>query len=266
MTTPYAALDGLIRVYPAAVPAGAGLVWAHGGAFSRGDLDMPESHEVAQTLAAAGVTVASVDYRLVGEGCRYPAPSDDMLTAWRWLHEHRDELEVTHLAIGGTSAGGNLAAGATLRLLLGDGPGLPLPDLVVLAYPTLHAVQPPTPPELRALLDANPIHDRFGDAVQREIYEDFLGGPIEDAPVAAIPGTASREQLTGFPPTLMINDEIDELRASGEGFARQLAEAGTTVDVSTSPGTAHGHLNVAGSPQAAASLARIAARLTALTR
>lgn len=266
MTAPHAALGGLVRVYPAASPSGAGLVWAHGGAFSRGDLDMPESHEVGRSLSQAGIVVVSVDYRLVGDGCRYPAPSDDMLSAWEWLHGHRVELGLTRLAIGGTSAGGNLAAGATLRLLHGERPELPLPDLVVLAYPTLHAVQPPTPPELRALLDAHPIHDRFGDAVQREIYEDFLGGPVEDAPVAAIPGTATRAQLTGFPPTLMINDEIDELRASGEGFARQLAEAGTPVDVSMSIGTGHGHLNVAGSPQAAASLARIAARLNSPTR
>lgn len=257
--TDHPALDGLVRVYPSDHPL-AVLVWAHGGAFSRGDLDMPESDQVGRVLAGRGITVVSVDYRLVGNGCHYPAPSDDMLTAWAWA---RGTIAAHRYAIGGTSAGGNLATGAVLRVLHGERATTPLPDAVVLAYPTLHAVQPPSPPALRALLDAHPIHDRFGPAVQRDIYETFLGGPLESAPVAAVPGTATREQLAGFPPTLMINDEIDELRASGEAFARQLAEAGTTVDVSTSPGTPHGHLNVEGSPAAAVSLDRIAAFLTA---
>jgi acetyl esterase/lipase len=53
-------------------------VWAHGGGFAAGDLDMPEAHAVATALAARGIAVVSVDYRLVGPGCRYPAPSDDV--------------------------------------------------------------------------------------------------------------------------------------------------------------------------------------------
>ncbi|HWV50489.1 MAG TPA: alpha/beta hydrolase fold domain-containing protein, partial [Microbacterium sp.] len=93
MTTPYAAADGLVRVYPAPEPNGTGLVWAHGGGFLFGDIDMPESDWVARQLAARGTTVVSVDYRLapVPEGFHpgveeapghiYPAGSDDMVAA-----------------------------------------------------------------------------------------------------------------------------------------------------------------------------------------
>ncbi|WP_243231765.1 alpha/beta hydrolase [Microbacterium sp. CIAB417] len=275
MTTPFPAADGLVRVYPADAPDGTGLVWAHGGAFAFGDLDMPESDWVSRRLAARGTTVVSVDYRLapVPEGFRedmaarpgqhYPAGSDDMITAWRWTRDHAQEFGIVPeaLAIGGTSAGGNLAAGAALRLA-GSGES---PALVVLAYPTLLAVQPAPDAALRAALDANPDADRFGPASVLSMYENYLGGPVDGAPLAAVPGLAEAADLTDFPPTLMINGDIDELRVSGELFARTLAAAGRDVDVVTEPGTQHGHLNRPDEPAATRSLERIAARLAQLS-
>jgi acetyl esterase len=260
--TPYAAADGLVRVYPATRPTGAGLVWMHGGAFRAGDLDMVEADGVARALAARGTTVVSVDYRLVGDGCRYPAPSDDVLRAWEWTLGSAAELRIDPraLAIGGASAGGNLAAGATLRLLAA---GAGAPAAAILAYPTLLSVQPAPDAALRALLDANPEHDRFGPANRLEIYGGYLGDLLNDPPLAAVPGLATADDLADFPPTLMINGEIDELRVSGEVFARALAAAGRDVEVVIEPGTVHGHLNVPG-PAAEASLARIAARLDEL--
>ena len=158
MTEPYSAAGGLVRVYPpmappGMIPNGAGLVWAHGGGFAGGDLDMPEADGVARALAARGVTVVSVDYALaptapawaegIGasarDGAHYPAASDDVITAFRWAFE--SELCPGPWALGGASAGANLAAGATLRLLHDVGLS---PALVVLAYPTLLAVQPAT--------------------------------------------------------------------------------------------------------------------------
>ena len=179
LNEPYAAADGLVRVYPAGPMTdasggepGAALVWAHGGGFAAGDLDMPEADWVARSLAAHGVTVVSVDYRLVGDGCRYPAPSDDVLAAWRWTLDHAAELGIdrARLVIGGASAGANLVTGAVLRLLGSGGrvapgeAGRELPAGVFLAYPTLLAVQPAPDASLRALLDANPAADRFTPA------------------------------------------------------------------------------------------------------
>jgi acetyl esterase/lipase len=168
MADPYAAADGLIRVYPAREPHGAGLVWAHGGGFAGGDLDMPEADAVARSLASRGTTVLSVDYRLAPlpsewadamgvaprAGTHYPAASDDIITAWTWAVDNaaRLRIDAERLAIGGASAGANLVTGATLRLI--ERRVTPLPALVVLAYPTLLAVQPAPSATLRAALDA----------------------------------------------------------------------------------------------------------------
>jgi acetyl esterase/lipase len=278
MTEPYSAAGGLVRVYPPTTPPGmiangAGLVWAHGGGFARGDLDMPEADGVARALAARGITVVSVDYSLAPlpkaladrfgliakDGVHYPAASDDIVAAFRWAFE--SELSPGPWALGGASAGANLVTGATLRLVADVGLN---PALVVLAYPTLLAVQPEPDAALRAALDADPEADTFGPDAVREMYENYLGGPVDGAPLPAIPGLATAEDLAYFPPTLMINGEVDELRVSGEHFARTLAAAGRDIVVFTEPGTRHGHLNRPDEPAAAASIDRIAARLAAL--
>jgi acetyl esterase/lipase len=274
MTEPYAAADGLARVYLAHAPAtGVGVVWAHGGGFAGGDLDMPEADWVARALAARGVTVVSVDYALAPtppawaeafggvtrDGVHYPVASEEVEFAFRWAAA--SDLVTGPWVLGGASAGANLATGAALRMLH---TGAPLPALVLLAYPTLHAVQATPDATLRALLDAEPAADRFGPAVVLGMYENYLDGAVDAAEVYAVPGMATAEQLVGFPPTLMINGEADELRVSGEAFAATLAAAGVPVDVVTEPGTQHGHLNRPDEPQAAASIDRIIARLGAL--
>jgi len=277
MSEPYSAADGLVRVYPAREPNGTGLVWAHGGAFAFGDLDMPESDWVAEQLAARGTTVVSVDYRLApvpegwdaagrtGGGDHYPAASDDMLTAWAWVVANADRLRIDRerLALGGTSAGGNLAAGAALRLI--EQRSTTRPALVLLAYPTLLAVQPVPDGALRAALDAQPEADRFRPETIRAMYENFLGGPIDDAPLAAIPGNARPDDLVEFPPTLMVNGDVDELRVSGEAFAASLQAAGRAIEVVTEPGTDHGHLNRPQEPAASVTLDRFATRLASLS-
>lgn len=276
--TPYAAADDLVRVYPAAEPLGTGLVWAHGGGFARGDLDMAEADWVARSVAAHGTTVISVDYRLaptspawaacknlpVRDGSHYPAGSDDMIAAWEWALAHQHELGVDlgKLAIGGASAGGNIAAGATLRLL--ESAGTTAPALVLLAYPTLLALQPAPDAALRSALDANPAADRFDPAVVRTMYENYLGGDITHAPAGAVPGLATPAQLHGFPPTLIVNSDTDELRVSGEHFAASLFAAGRAVTCVVEPGTEHGHLNRPAEPAASRTLARFTDALAGL--
>ncbi|WP_314504438.1 alpha/beta hydrolase fold domain-containing protein [uncultured Microbacterium sp.] len=274
MSEPYAAADGLVRVYPADQPSGVGLVWVHGGGFAGGDLDMPEADWVSRAFAARGVTVLSVDYSLaptpqmmadlfdvpVKEGVHYPVASDEVIAAFRWAVAA--DLVTGAWALGGASAGANLATGATLRLLEDGGP---VPALVFLAYPTLLAVQPEPDAALRAALDADAQADTFGAEVVRGMYENYLGGPVDGAPLPAIPGLASADDLAAFPPTLMINDEADELRVSGEVFAATLAAAGRDIVVVTEPGTRHGHLNRPEEAAATASIDRVVARLAALS-
>ncbi|MCA4133436.1 alpha/beta hydrolase [Arthrobacter sp. M4] len=241
-----------VRVHPAAAPkddtpvapAGSGLVWVHGGGFREGTLDWPEADYTSRGFAARGVTVVSVDYRLCQDNdTHFPAPSDDVVDAWEWTLNQASELGIDplRLAIGGASAGGNLTAGAVIRLL--EGPAERLPARVFLAYPTLHAVQPETPDDVAALLGGLADPDVFSAPNVLAMYENYLGGPVAGGPAAAIPGTASVGQLRGFPPTIMVNDEADELRVSGEAFGAMLAAAGIDVEVITEPGTEHGHLN-----------------------
>jgi len=264
-----------VRIYTPEAPTGPGLVWLHGGGFAGGDLDMPEGDWVAQQFADRGIAVVSVDYRLAPlpqvwadamgierpeRGSHYPVASEEAAFAFEWAVD--SGLADGPWALGGASAGGNLAAGATLRLMHHDGP---IPALAVLAYPTLHAVQGAPDAALRAALDANPEADGFGPAAVLGMYENYLGGPADGAEIFAVPGTATTADLAGFPPTIMINCEVDELRVSGEAFAASLAAAGTDVDVSTEPGTGHGHLNNPDQAAAAASLDRFAARILELS-
>ena len=252
-------------------PAGPGLVWLHGGGFWAGDLDMPEADWVSRSFAARGIAVVSVDYRLAPplagapgrdgvSGFRHPVPVDDVVAAFRWAIG--SGLAEGPWAIGGTSAGGNLAAAGTLRLVADGGAR---PALALLAYPTLLAVQPAPDPALRAALDADPAADVFGPESVRGMYENYLGTPAEEATSSAAPGLASPGELVGFPPVIMINAEVDELRVSGEAFARTLAEAGVPVDVSIEPGTTHGYLNRPVEAAASRSLDRYAERILALS-
>ncbi|MGY1551366.1 alpha/beta hydrolase [Microbacterium sp. A588] len=262
-----------VRTYTPSDPSGHGLVWVHGGGFAGGDLDMPEADWVSRAFAQRGILVVSVDYRLApaplegaqasddrSNGVHYPVPHDEVIFAFRWAAT--SGLTDGAWAIGGASAGANLATGAALRLTHDGGT---VPDLAVLAYPTLQAVQDAPDAALRALLNADPTADRFRPETVLGMYENYLGGPASEADVYAIPGTATPNQLAGFPATIMINGESDELRVSGEFFARALAEAGVDIDVSTEPGTTHGHLNRPEEPAAAASIDRFAARIQRLS-
>jgi alpha-L-rhamnosidase len=236
-----------VRVYTPEQPSGAGLVWLHGGAFMMGDLDMPEADSVARELCArTGAVIASVDYRLARDGVHFPVPHDDVVAAYRWAAA---ELGVERLALGGASAGGNLAAGAALRL---RDEGDPLPCRLLLVYPVLHDVLPETPG-----LNGLPAALRFPQGAVAAINRNYLGGAR--ATPYAFPALGD---AAGLPPTLILTAEYDDLRGSGEAFAAQLCEAGVDVDLACEPGVLHGHLNLHGHPATARSLELLASALT----
>jgi acetyl esterase/lipase len=218
-----------------------GFIWLHGGAFRFGDLDMPEADWTArQVCERAGAVVVSVDYRLCVGGVTYPVPHDDVVAAARWVRESAADLGVDpeRISLGGASAGGNLAAGAALRLRDDDGW---VPAALLLAYTTLHAVVPPPSPSLAPLLDEIPRLLRFLPEDRRGITENYLGGPASRADGYAMPAGAV---LEGLCPVLLLNSEYDDLRASAEVFAGQLAVAGVDVRQVLVRGMLHGFLNL----------------------
>ncbi|BCW36032.1 hypothetical protein StoSoilA2_20880 [Arthrobacter sp. StoSoilA2] len=164
-------------------------------------------------------------------------------------------MDPERLAIGGASAGGNLAAGAVLKLSTYD----ITPWQCLLFYPLVHPALPEAAPEATASLERIPPALRVTDDMVVAISENFVGGQTATASPGAFAGLA--EDLSGFPPTLIENCEFDEIRRSGEQFAKALAAAGIEVESFLAEGVSHGHLNRVGFPPAHAALDRIAQRL-----
>ncbi|MFZ1488681.1 MAG: alpha/beta hydrolase [Ilumatobacteraceae bacterium] len=213
------------------------LVWCHGGAWLGGDLDMPEADATAREVCRrAGAVVVSVSYRLAVFGVHYPVPHDDVVAVARWAMSRSSEFAADRIVIGGASAGANLAAGACLRL---RDEGVRLAGLMLL-YPAVHAVMPEPSAELAAKLEFLPPAAAFAEPIFTAVVENYLGSSAADADGYAIPALAD---LTGLPPTLVVNCEYDGLRASGEVFARALAAAGVDVDERLAANVLHGHLN-----------------------
>ena len=217
-----------------------GLVWLHGGAFIGGDLDMREGDWTAREVCArAGAVVVSVDYRLAVDGVHYPVPHDDTVAAVTWVRDCAAELGIdnSRISIGGASAGGNLTAGAALKLRDRDGWQ---PASLVLAYAVFHALTPPPSPWLAAALAELPPVFQHEPQAGSPLHENYIGGPLSAGDGYVFPASAV---LGGLCPTLVINAEYDELRASGEAFAAALALAGVDVRQVMIRGVLHGFLN-----------------------
>lgn len=252
-----------VRIYfPAATALRGrpGFVWMHGGAFRFGDLDMKEADWTARELVhKAGAVVMSVDYRLAVEGVNYPVPLDDVVAAIQWVRENSADLGISSISIGGASAGANLAAGAALRLRDADNWKC---EHLVLAYPSMHVDLPDPSKSLELALAEMLPAMRLTPGMFRSMRENYLGALSSNPPSYAMPGLAD---LRGLPPTLVLNAEYDDLRASGEAFSAALAGAGLDVEQVLVRGMLHGFLNLSTSFEPVDdALERIADRLRAL--
>jgi acetyl esterase len=137
----------------------------------------------------AGAVVVSVDYRLAVGGVRFPVPHDDVVAAWRWVAAQASRLGVdpARLCLGGASAGGNLAAGAALRVRE-DGDAV-RPARLLLVYSGLHPVLPEASPELAERLRELPPALRFLPADVERIHANYAG----HNPHSAILGSGRRQ-------------------------------------------------------------------------
>lgn len=219
-----------MRSYSArqAAPAGRGLVWAHGGAFIGGHLDMPEANWVALELAASGIPVLSIDYRKCLGDTHFPTPADDVDRAWSFAQEHSVSLWGVHperLVLGGASAGATLAASMVKRRI---DRGSPVPSGLVLVYPALHP--DPTAPE----------GEVESGGVFLELSRNYAGSAEALADPQAFPGLGGGG---GYPPTLIIGCERDRFLPSAEAFARGLRRAGVATRFRVERDADHGHID-----------------------
>jgi acetyl esterase len=204
------------------------LVWFHGGGFVIGDLDSTDS--TARALAnASGASVVSVAYRLAPEH-PFPAAVDDAVAAYEWVRSNADALRVdaTRLAVGGDSAGGNLAAVVTQLVKATKGR---MPVFQLLVYPVTD------------LGGSYPSHDENAEGyfLTRDTMawfaEQYLGGRDPSSPrISPLRAT----DVSGLPPALVITAEFDPLRDEGEAYAAHLEAAGVPVELVRFDGQIHG--------------------------
>lgn len=231
-----------IRWYYSISGEGPTLLWLHGGGFFRGSPRQPEANNVAEALARQGVTVATVGYRLApvpGLGWastrtsrprgRFPLPLDDVLGAYREIGARSP----SGVILGGASAGACLAAAATLAAIdRGTGPVGAL-----FVYGFFHAEHP----RVRGTGHRSRGHRRFTHApwAMDAANRNYAGSRAILAERLAFPGG---HDVSGFPRTLMLNAEHDNMGASGDRFASELADSGVDVEHHVFPGTSHAFL------------------------
>ena len=205
-------------------PAGRGpfplLVYLHGGGWVIGS---PETHAklCAELAEGAGVVVVSVHYRLAPEHVP-PASLDDCVAAIRWSVEHAAELNAdgSRFAVGGDSAGGNLAAASMLRLRDEGGPKAKLQLLFYGAY---------TGDNELPSVNFNAEGKILTKKAMEWFYAQYLSGgaDLKDPYIAPIHG-----DLRGLPPALLIVGTLDPLLDDSKLFARKLQEAGVPATLS----------------------------------
>lgn len=230
-----------IRVYRPHDADGGVLVYYHGGGWVLGNLDTHNGN--CRNLAAhSGSTVVAVDYRLAPEH-RFPAAADDAYAAAAWVAANAGELGVdaARLAVGGESAGGNLAAVVCHMARDRGGPAIVQQWL---AYPVIdHAFET----ESYAVNGAGFGLER---ASMEWFWNHYLGPGGDGSSVYASPIRAS--SLAGLPPAVVITCEYDVLRDEGNAYAVALSKAGVPVELRCVPGVNHAFLGMPVSAAAAA--------------
>ncbi|MEP7282706.1 MAG: alpha/beta hydrolase [Rubrivivax sp.] len=242
-----------LRLYRPPVRAGADagaaaatpavLMYFHGGGWVIGDLD---THDVVcrSLCAGSGAAVVAVDYRLAPEHV-FPAAVDDCIAATRFVQREAASLglDATRLAVGGDSAGGNLAA--VVSLALRDA-GEPAPLLQLLIYPGT---------DQRAGAASHQSNGQ-GYLLTADSIDYFRGHYLPDRATWTDPRASPllAPDLSGLPPALVLTAGFDPLRDEGRQFADALSAAGVPTQTVCFERQIHGFITM-GRVLAEASLA-----------
>jgi acetyl esterase len=229
-TIPGPAGDIPVRVYrPSAATGLPLLVWFHGGGWVTGNLDTHD--QLGRLLCdAVGAVVVSVDYRLAPEA-KFPAAADDCLAAYEWALGHASEVgaDAARVAIGGDSAGGNLAAVVALDA---RERGLPQPKLQLLVYPV-------TDYEFES---GSMVDNAKGYFLEREsmrwFYDHYARTPSDFTDPRFSPMRAT--DVSQLARAVVVTAEYDPLRDQGEAYGQRLQEALVSTEIVRADGLIHG--------------------------
>jgi acetyl esterase len=230
-------VDVPVRVYtPDAEPGSSGLpvlVFLHGGGWVFGDLDTHDA--MCRILAGdAGCLIVSIDYRLAPEH-KFPAGLEDCLTVLDWVAEKAKSLggDPARIAIGGDSAGGNLAAAVCQIARDKGGPALVFQLLI---YPALDFTADMTSPR------GNAAGYGLSDIAIEWMRDCYLTSPFDSTDPHASP--AMSRDLKNLPPALIQTAEFDPLHDEGKAYAEALRAAGGTAIHINYPGMIHGFMRM----------------------
>jgi acetyl esterase len=204
------------------------LVFFHGGGFVICNLDTHD-RQCRNLANAGGCVVIAVDFRLAPEH-KYPAAVDDAYAATQYVAEHAAEfgIDPNRIAVGGDSAGGNLA---TVTALLARDRGGPQLKFQLLIYPVVD------------LEDKSPSMQQFGQdhfltlEAMDWFTENYL--PSRDAAREPTASPLNATDVRGLAPAMILTAECDPLRDQAEAYARKLQSAGVPVELKRYEGMIH---------------------------
>jgi len=239
-----------IRVYtPESHAPRPALIYFHGGGWVVCGLD---THDVVCSAIAhrAGAVVIAVDYRLAPEN-KFPAAVTDCYAATVWVaaNAERFGIDRKRLAVGGDSAGGNLAAVVSLKSRDEKGPAI---ALQVMVYPVT---------DLSSFQTQS--YQEFGEShyltkKEMEWFREHYLGSMDDARNPQASPLLARD-LGVLPPALIITAECDPLRDEGEAYGKRLSNAGVPVTYTCYAGMIHPFFSLSGViPQALDALQQVA--------
>lgn len=213
-----------------ALPA---LIYFHGGGWVVGDLDThdPLCRELTN---GSGCAVVAVDYRLAPEH-RFPAAMDDALAALKWVAENAAALSIDpgRLALGGDSAGGNLAGVTALAARECGGPAL-LFQLLIYPVTDMRRVAPSHQANGHGyLLTSDALAYCYGQYVgDEERFVDWTASPL------------LHRDHSNLPPALVLTAGFDPLRDEGAQYAQRLSEAGNRATLICFERQIHGFITM----------------------
>lgn len=219
-----------VRVYTPGGPGPFGaLVWFHGGGWVIGSISTTEG-AVRHLVDQASCVAVSVDSRLAPEH-KFPAAADDCYAATQWVFKNAASINVDprRMAVGGDSAGGNLAAVAAVMARDRGGPPL---SLQLLAYPVIERNF--NRPSYRE----NAEGYLLTKAMMAWFWDQYLRSAADARHPYAAPIKAA--DLRGVAPALVLTAEFDPLRDEGEAYAQRLKEAGVPTTCTRYAGMIHG--------------------------